>query len=65
MARRSKPMVVAPFIPLLGIIGIVGVDRLANTPYRTAFVVVWIVLFSGLFIYVASKMLEARRLRRR
>ncbi len=48
MAKRSKPLVIAPVIPLLGIIGIFGVDRLAHTRYLTAFVVVWVVRVRGI-----------------
>lgn len=65
MPRRSKPLVIAPLIPLLGIVGFVGVDQLQHTRYLIAFVVVWVVLFAGLFVYIASRMLEARRLRGR
>lgn len=65
MARRSKPMVVAPLIPLLGIVGFVGVDRLLHTRYLVAFVVVWSMLFAGLFVYIASRTWQARRVRGR
>jgi hypothetical protein len=65
MRRRSKPLVVAPLIPLLGIIGFVGVDRLTHTRFLSVFVVMWIVLFSGLFVYIAAKAMEARRARGR
>jgi hypothetical protein len=57
--------VIAPLIPLLGIIGLIGVDRLIHTRYLSAFVVVWILLFSGLFVYIAAKTMEARRARER
>jgi prepilin signal peptidase PulO-like enzyme (type II secretory pathway) len=65
MPRRSKALVTAPLIPLLGIVGFIGVDRLHHTRYLTAFVVVWCMLFAALFIYIASRTLEARRLRGR
>ena len=65
MAKRSKPLVIAPLVPLLGIIGIFGVDRLAHTRYLTAFVVIWVVVFAGFFVWVASQTLAARRARER
>jgi prepilin signal peptidase PulO-like enzyme (type II secretory pathway) len=65
MRRRSKALVVAPLIPLLGIIGFFGVDRLQHTRYLAPFVVVWCVLFAALFIYIAVRTLEARRVRGR
>jgi prepilin signal peptidase PulO-like enzyme (type II secretory pathway) len=65
MPRRSKPLLVAPLIPLLGIIGFLGVDQLQHTHYLAPFVVVWCLLFAALFIYIAARTLEARRLRGR
>ena len=65
MRRRSKPLMIAPLIPLLGIIGFVGVDRWQHTRYLAPFVVVWCMLFAGLFIYIAARTLEARRIRGR
>lgn len=63
MPRRSKPLVIAPLIPLLGIGGFVGVDQLQHTRYLVPFVVVWCLGFAGLFVYIAARTLEARRLR--
>lgn len=65
MRRRSKPLVVAPLIPLLGIAGFIGVDKFQHTRYLTPFVVMWCMLFAALFIYIAARTLEARRLRKR
>lgn len=65
MRRRSKALVVAPVIPLLGIIGFLGVDQLQHTRYLVPFVVVWCMLFAALFIYIAARTLEARRVRGR
>lgn len=64
MARRSKALVTAPLIPLLGIVGFIGVDQLNHTRYLVPFVVAWCMLFVALFIYIASRTLEARRARR-
>jgi prepilin signal peptidase PulO-like enzyme (type II secretory pathway) len=65
MPRRSKPLVIAPLIPLLGIVGFFGVDRLEHTHYFAPFIVIWCMLFAALFVYIASRTLEARRARGR
>ena len=65
MPRRSKPLVIAPLIPLLGVVGFLGVDRLQHTRYVVPFVIVWCLLFVALFIYIAARTLEARRVRER
>ena len=65
MQRRSKALLVAPLIPLLGIVGFVGVDQLHHTRYLVPFVVLWCMLFVALFIYIAARMMEARRARER
>lgn len=65
MRRRSKALVIAPLIPLLGIVGFLGVSQLQHTRYLPAFVIVWCVLFTALFIYIAARALEARRVRGR
>jgi len=65
MPRRSKALVIAPLIPLLGIVGFIGVNQLEHTRYLVLFVVVWCVLFAALFVYIASRTLQAHRVRRR
>lgn len=65
MGMRSKPLAIAPLVPLLGIVGIFGIDQLAHTRYLTAFVVVWVIVFAGIFVWVASRTLAARRARGR
>ncbi len=65
MPRRSRPLLIAPLIPLLGIVGIYGLDQLHGTRYLTAFIIIWCVLLAGLFAYVLTKMLEARKSRKR
>jgi hypothetical protein len=65
MRRRSKALVVAPLIPLLGLVGFIGVDKLQHTRYLVPFVVLWCMLFAVLFIYIAVRTLEARRVRGR
>ena len=65
MPRRSRPLVIAPLIPLLGIVGFFGVDQLQHTRYLAPFVVVWCLIFAALFVYIAARTLEARRVRGR
>ena len=65
MARRSNALVIAPVIPLLGIVGLFGVDQLHHTRYLVPFVVAWCVAFAALFIYIANRTLHARRVRGR
>jgi hypothetical protein len=65
MSQRSQALMIAPMIPLLGIVGFIGVDQLHHTHYLVPFVVVWCMLFAALFIYIVSRTLEARRIRGR
>lgn len=51
-------------IPLLGLVGILGIDRFHGTRYLSAFVIGWCILLSGLFAFVLTRTLEARRARR-
>lgn len=63
MPRRSKPLMVAPAIPILGLAGIIGVDRLHGTRYLAPFVIAWALLLAALFAYVFTRMMEAKRAR--
>lgn len=63
MPRRSRPLLIAPLIPLLGVVGIFGLEELHGTRYLTAFVVVWCMALAALFTYVLNKALEARKRR--
>ena len=63
MPRRIKPLMIAPLIPLLAIIGIFGVEQLHGSRFLTAFVVIWCAALAGLFAYALEKALEARRSR--
>jgi hypothetical protein len=60
---RSRPLTIAPLIPLLGLAGILGIDRLHHTRFLPAFVIAWGLLFAALSVYVFNKMIEARRAR--
>lgn len=63
MPRRSKPLMIAPAVPLLGIVGLFGLERLHGTRLLPGFVITWCLLLFALFAYVLKKALEARRLR--
>jgi hypothetical protein len=63
MKRRSKPLLIAPLIPLLALIGVLGIEKFHGTRYLADFVVCWCGA-NGLFvIYVVRKMREAKRTR--
>ena len=65
MPRRSKPMLIAPLIPFLAILGIFGLDQLHGSRYQTAFVILWCLLMTALFAYILKQAVEARRARPR
>lgn len=56
---------IAPLIPILGLIGFIGVDGLQHTPYLIPFVIVWCMAFAALLVYIAARTLDARRMRGR
>ena len=59
--RFSRPLFVAPAIPLWGMLSFLGVTRLTGTPYVVPFVVCMCVLFVALFTYVARQAMRAKR----
>ena len=63
-ARRSKPLLIAPLIPLWAILGFLAVSSLQGSPYLLPFTIVWGSLLAGLFGYVLRQTLAARRVRR-
>jgi hypothetical protein len=63
MPRRSRPLTIAPLIPLLGIVGILGIDQLHGSRYLVPFIILWSLLLAALFVYVFTKMIEAKRAR--
>ena len=63
MPRRSKPLMIAPLVPLLGIVGLFGVERFHGTRLLPAFVVTWFLLLAGLFGYVLQQVVRARQRR--
>jgi hypothetical protein len=63
VGRRSKPLLIAPLIPLWGVLAFLGVETLRGTRYVAAFVVVMLLLLATLFTYVANQTLRAKRAR--
>jgi predicted benzoate:H+ symporter BenE len=61
--RRSKPLLIAPLIPLWGVLAFVGLQQFAGTRYAVPFLVVAGVTFVALFSYVATHVVKARRSR--
>ena len=59
--KRKRPMIVAPLIPLWGILAFFGVEFLRGTRYLGPFVVVILLLLATLFTYVLNQALQARR----
>ena len=64
MPRRSKPLLIAPFIPAMGLLGILGLDRFHGTRYVHAVVGVWCAVMLALTVYVIRQALSARRLQK-
>ena len=64
LGRRSKPLLIAPAVPLLGIAGLFGIERFHGTALLPAFVITWLLLMAAFLVYVFRKMMEAKRRRR-
>ena len=60
---RSKPLLIAPLIPLWGISAFFGVEELRGTRYLPLFITVMLLLLATLFTYVANQVLQARHRR--
>ena len=60
MPRRSKPMLVAPLIPFLSILGIFGLQSLHGSRYLAAFVIVWCLVMAALTAYIIKQAIGAR-----
>ena len=63
MPRRSKPLLLAPLIPLLGIVGLYGIEYFHGTRLLPAFVLTWVLLMAAFCAFVVKNMLEARKRR--
>ena len=61
--RRSKPIMIAPLIPLWGVIAFVGLQQFAGTRYLVPFLILMAMLFVALFSYVATHVVKTRRAR--
>ena len=63
LPRRTRPLLIAPMIPLWGVVAFFGVEQLDRTRWLKPFVVLMFVLLAALFAHVAHNTLEARRRR--
>lgn len=62
--RRSKPLFIASFIPLWGILAFVGVQRFGGTRYFALFLALISAAFLALFVYVARGAMAAHKTRK-
>jgi hypothetical protein len=60
---RSRPLMIAPFIPLWGILAFFGAEQFRGTPFWAPFVAVMVLFLLALFGYVANQTLRAKRMR--
>ncbi len=60
---RSRPLMIAPFIPLWGILAFFGAERFRGTPFWAPFIAVMVLLLIALFSYVAAQTFRAKRMR--
>lgn len=58
---RSKPLLIAPVVPMWGIVAFFGAEQLHGTRYMMPFVFVMALAIVGLFAYVAKQAMRARR----
>lgn len=63
-SRRIRPMMIAPLIPIWGLLGFLGVEHLGGTHWFAPFLLLMGGLFVLLFGFVARQAISARRLRR-
>ena len=61
--KRSKPLLIAPLIPLWGALGFFAIESLQRSRFLIAFVVLWTCLLVALFAFVASRAIAAKRAR--
>ncbi len=64
MPLRTKPMLVAPLIPVMGFLGILGLDEFHGTRYMHAVIALWCAAMLALTIYVIKQARQARRLQK-
>ena len=56
-------MIIAPLIPLWGVVAFAGLQQFAGTRYLAFFLVMMAMLFIALFGYVATHVVKTRRAR--
>lgn len=64
MSRRSKPLLIAPLVPLLSFAGILGLDQFRGSRYLHVFVILWCAAMAALTVYVIRQAMAARRLQK-
>ena len=60
---RSRPLLIAPLIPLWAILAFFGAEQLRGTNFWVPFLVVMVLLLAALFAYVANQVARAKRTR--
>ena len=60
---RLRPAMIAPLIPVWGLLGFFGVGQLGGTRWFTPFLLLMAVSFAVLFGFVARQVISARKLR--
>lgn len=61
--KRSRPVFIAPLIPLWGGLAFLGLQQFAGTRYLPPFLALVGLTFLLLFGYIARQVISARRLR--
>ena len=64
-ARRSRPLLVAPLVPLWGAVAFLGAEQARGTAFFVPFVIAMTALLAALFGYIARQTLRAKRFRPR
>lgn len=64
MPRRIRPAMIAPLIPVWGLLGFFGVQQLGGTHWFAPFLAAMALLFVLLFGFVARQTITARKLRK-
>ena len=63
IGQRSKPLLIAPLIPLWGLLGLFGIKELDRSRFLSVFVCAWALLLVALAGYVVRQAIQARRAR--
>ena len=63
VGSRSRPLMIAPLIPLWGILAFFGAEQLRGTAFWAPFLALMVLLLAALFGYVVNQTLRAKRMR--